>query len=204
MLADAAAQLSQAYDWQAGGWGKAPKFPQPMSIEFLLLRAAAGDQKASEISTHALHAMAQGGMYDLTLASRFGPLDNEATNLYEWARYYIIGASFWGVDWYQTIYWFGQLMDLGLTSLADSSCMTVMQRFRDAHLELSNLYLLSGDWCTANDYMTIYISYPSARLEEVQPTASYVYEQCQIFGTVTPTSEIPIESTTDVTPTPAE
>ncbi len=146
----------------------------------------------------------EGGMYDLTLASRFGPLDNEATNLYEWSRYYIIGASFWGVDWYQTIYWFGQLMDLGLTSLADSSCMTVMQRFRDAHLELANLYLLSGDWCTANDYMAVYVSYPSVRLEEVQPTASFVYEQCQIFGTVTPTPEVTLEPTTDVTPTPTE
>jgi len=141
----------------------------------------------------------EGGMYDLTLAARFGPLDNDASNLYEWARYYIIGASFWGVDWYQTIYWFGQLMNLGLTSLADSSCMTVMQRYRDAHLELANLYLLSGDWCTANDYMAIYVSYPSARLEEVQPTASFVYEQCQIFGTLTPTPEA-VESTS----TPSE
>jgi len=64
-LEDAAAQLNQTYDWKAGGWGKAPKFPQPMTIEYLLLRAATGDQKAAEISTHALNAMAQGGMYDL-------------------------------------------------------------------------------------------------------------------------------------------
>lgn len=64
-LDEAAAKLSQAYDWKAGGWGKAPKFPQAMTIEFLLLRAAAGDEQSTEISAHALHSMAQGGMYDL-------------------------------------------------------------------------------------------------------------------------------------------
>ncbi len=64
-LDEAAARLSQTYDWDSGGWGKAPKFPQAMSIEFLLLRAAAGDQQAAEISNHALRSMAQGGMYDL-------------------------------------------------------------------------------------------------------------------------------------------
>lgn len=65
LLENAAERLRQSYDWQSGGWGKAPKFPQAMSIEFLLLRAVAGDSQAAEISTHALRAMAQGGMYDL-------------------------------------------------------------------------------------------------------------------------------------------
>lgn len=57
--------LTQSYDWDYGGWGRAPKFPQPMAIEFLLRRAAKGDKLALEISNHALHAMAQGGMYDV-------------------------------------------------------------------------------------------------------------------------------------------
>ena len=65
VLEAAAQRLSQSYDWQGGGWGKPPKFPQAMTIEFLLLRAAAGDTEAAELCAHALHAMAQGGMYDL-------------------------------------------------------------------------------------------------------------------------------------------
>jgi uncharacterized protein YyaL (SSP411 family) len=64
-LDDAARRLMQAYDWQHGGWGKAPKFPQPMAIEFLLQRAALGDQPALAMAEHALQAMAQGGMYDV-------------------------------------------------------------------------------------------------------------------------------------------
>ena len=64
-LDQAAFQLAQSYDWQFGGWGKAPKFPQPMTIEFLLRRAGRGDQMAQDIALHALDAMARGGMYDV-------------------------------------------------------------------------------------------------------------------------------------------
>ena len=57
--------LAQAYDWKGGGWGQAPKFPQPMAIEFLLGRATQGDKLAQDLATHALRAMARGGMYDV-------------------------------------------------------------------------------------------------------------------------------------------
>ena len=57
--------LSQAYDWKHGGWGKAPKFPQPMAIRFLLQRAARGDKLALDVACDALTAMAKGGMYDV-------------------------------------------------------------------------------------------------------------------------------------------
>jgi len=65
ILEHAAQRLYQTYEWKGGGWGKAPKFPQAMTIEYLLLHAASGEQQALEISKHALHSMAQGGMYDL-------------------------------------------------------------------------------------------------------------------------------------------
>jgi uncharacterized protein YyaL (SSP411 family) len=61
----AAMGLAQSYDWKNGGWGQAPKFPQPMTIDFLLNRATRGDKFALEIATHALDAMARGGMYDV-------------------------------------------------------------------------------------------------------------------------------------------
>lgn len=64
-LDQAALRLAQGYDWKNGGWGGAPKFPQPMIIDFLLRRASTGDQSASEIATHALLMMAKGGMYDV-------------------------------------------------------------------------------------------------------------------------------------------
>jgi uncharacterized protein YyaL (SSP411 family) len=65
LLDQAAFALGQAYDWKFGGWGQAPKFPQPMAIEFLLRRASRGDRFALDMAVHALHSMALGGMYDV-------------------------------------------------------------------------------------------------------------------------------------------
>ncbi len=57
--------LHQNYDWQTGGWGEAPKFPQAMLIQFLIQRAMKGDHLAEEMAVHVLDQMALGGMYDL-------------------------------------------------------------------------------------------------------------------------------------------
>ena len=57
--------LLEGYDWGNGGWGEAPKFPQPMAVEFLLRRHIAGNSEALNPAVHALHAMARGGMYDV-------------------------------------------------------------------------------------------------------------------------------------------
>jgi uncharacterized protein YyaL (SSP411 family) len=65
MLEQVTATLAQAYDWDHGGWGRAPKFPQPMIIEYLIQRGTRGDKLALDMAEHALHAMAKGGMYDV-------------------------------------------------------------------------------------------------------------------------------------------
>ncbi len=64
-LDKAAFALAQAYDWKYGGWGQAPKFPQPMAVEFLLRRASRGDRLALDVAVHCLASMARGGMYDV-------------------------------------------------------------------------------------------------------------------------------------------
>jgi uncharacterized protein YyaL (SSP411 family) len=65
LLDQASQALIGAYSWQRGGWGNAPLFPQPMSIEFLLLQATRGNKKALEVANHSLDTMQQGGMYDI-------------------------------------------------------------------------------------------------------------------------------------------
>ena len=57
--------LAQSYDWENGGWGQAPKFPQPMIIEYLIQRGTQGDQMAFDMAMHVLRNMAKGGMYDV-------------------------------------------------------------------------------------------------------------------------------------------
>ncbi|HVP21262.1 MAG TPA: thioredoxin domain-containing protein [Anaerolineaceae bacterium] len=65
ILQIAAQDLLSKYDWENGGWGAAPRFPAPMTIEFLLTQARRGNQECLQAARHALSAMQQGGMYDL-------------------------------------------------------------------------------------------------------------------------------------------
>ncbi|MCO6449667.1 MAG: thioredoxin domain-containing protein [Caldilineales bacterium] len=65
MLDAASAQLYQFYDDQEGGFGGAPKFPQAMTLEFLLRQhARTGETAPLAMVEHTLRKMANGGMYD--------------------------------------------------------------------------------------------------------------------------------------------
>ena len=65
ILDGAAQELLQAHDDELGGFGRAPKFPQAMDLDFLLRYHHSANQpevlKATETT---LKAMANGGMYD--------------------------------------------------------------------------------------------------------------------------------------------
>lgn len=65
ILSEALNGLLSQYDWAYGGWGRAPKFPQPMMIELLLTHAADGNHEALDAARHALDAVSRGGMYDV-------------------------------------------------------------------------------------------------------------------------------------------
>jgi uncharacterized protein len=65
-LLDAARKgLKQGFDANYGGFGRAPKFPNPMNLEYLLRDyARTGDADALHIVTFTLEKMARGGIYD--------------------------------------------------------------------------------------------------------------------------------------------
>ena len=57
--------LAEEYDSTYGGFGSAPKFPQPQTPSFLLhYYERTGTERALDMTTHTLRAMANGGMYD--------------------------------------------------------------------------------------------------------------------------------------------
>ena len=67
-LNEITAAILDNYDWGYGGWGAAPKFPQPMTIEYLFHRSLTESNQRDKIlktALHALKAMARGGMYDV-------------------------------------------------------------------------------------------------------------------------------------------
>ena len=64
LLDQAFEALSPAFDREYGGFGGAPKFPQPMTIDWLLRQAKRGRVEASAMASKTLDAMASGGMFD--------------------------------------------------------------------------------------------------------------------------------------------
>lgn len=65
VLDAAIAGLTETFDAKNGGWGGAPKFPQPAVGEFVLRRyCATGDVRLLEMVTRTLDAMFQGGICD--------------------------------------------------------------------------------------------------------------------------------------------
>ncbi len=65
LLDQAARALLRSHDPVEGGFGQAPKFPQPMNMDFLLQRSCrSGDPALLNAVTLTLAKMARGGIYD--------------------------------------------------------------------------------------------------------------------------------------------
>lgn len=65
MVDDLAAGIAESYDPEFGGFGDAPKFPQPEVLDFLLIQWRATNRAQHyDIVSHTLREMAGGGMYD--------------------------------------------------------------------------------------------------------------------------------------------
>ena len=89
----------------------------------------------------------EGGIYELTLAERFGPLDNSANGLREGARAYITAASFWEVNWEQAVAYLSQVAG-GWPSMWDGT-MTAGQRFYFASMRYGDELVKDGKFCEA-------------------------------------------------------
>ena len=64
LVAGAVDALRARFDTLNGSWGGAPKFPQPMTLDFLLRRMAARDARPTTMVRHTLDRMADGGIRD--------------------------------------------------------------------------------------------------------------------------------------------
>jgi uncharacterized protein len=65
LVDEAADRAVKMWDSRLGGYGQAPKFPQAMTIDFLLAHhLRTGDSGAHDSAAHSLDAMARGGIYD--------------------------------------------------------------------------------------------------------------------------------------------
>src|SRR5689334_8159113 len=87
----------------------------------------------------------EGGIYQVTLAERFGPLDRDAAGLREGSRFYLIGASFWELDWAESLKYFNQIAGYGLWD----GTMTVSERIHFASMRYGDQLVKDGQYCDA-------------------------------------------------------
>jgi tetratricopeptide (TPR) repeat protein len=123
----------------------------------------------------------EGGIYQLTLAERFGPLDRSAEGLREGARLYITGASFWELDWSKTVEYFSQVGP-GWPSLWDGT-MQASERYFIALMRYGDELYAKEQYCDA------YAQYQTASSlgNLTDPSASQFVKSQQQCYPATPT-----------------
>jgi hypothetical protein len=146
----------------------------------------------------------EGGLYDLALMERFGPIDRDAESYRTWARYYLTGASYWKVDWGKVVDIFGQIYPY-LPNLMDSSGWSAQERYRVACINYAVQLANAEDWCTAHYYMdqAFALGVDNAAV----PTATYIANVCEpptATPTLTPVATLTLMPTETPTPTITE
>lgn len=92
--------------------------------------------------------MLEQGIYDITMAGQFGPLDKEAISYTQTASYYLSGVAAWGVDWPKVLEFFGQFY-AAAPGLRDASGMTAAERYRKGSILYGDELMAKDDPCGA-------------------------------------------------------
>jgi hypothetical protein len=122
----------------------------------------------------------EGGLYDLTLASRFAPLDHEAMQYANWARNYITAISYWDVNWERVVFYLNQVYSAS-PGLQDSKGNSVRSRTIEALWQYGDYLDKNNNFCEAAKYYqyslninqqqaAVQASYASAHLKCIGPS----------------------------------
>jgi tetratricopeptide (TPR) repeat protein len=168
---------------------------QPVQIDgllFIALRNRGLDKIAKK-------ADLEGGLYDLTLASRFGPLDTEAQGFINWVSLYITGASFWDLDWQKVVEYFSQVGP-ALPGLSDRSGMTARERYRLGLKNYGIMLVDSGDPCAGAEQFQASLSVgPDPEVDQLLADAM---NACQGAATENATGGETLPASTEAAPPP--
>lgn len=141
----------------------------------------------------------EGGIYDLTLAEHFAPLDVDAVTYREWARLYLTGLGFWAAYPEQAVYYFSQVA-AAAPNLRDGSGWTASGRLYVSLIHYAEWLAEKEEWCESQRILEDVLA--RGANPELEPTATYVFLQCT---TPTPTitltaTETPTETATSMFP----
>jgi hypothetical protein len=116
----------------------------------------------------------ESGLYDLSQAELFGPLDAEANGYRNWARLYLIGASFYSVqDWAQAAFYLGQVAPFA-PNLHDGPSGFAMNWYLDSLEKYITQLDEAGEWCTAVGQMETYMQFVGNPEQFEQQLTKYV------------------------------
>jgi hypothetical protein len=130
------------------------------------------------------------GLYDLSLAERFGPLDREAIFSRSLAQQYLLANSYLGVNWLRAAELFGPLCQQGATL---DSCF----KYADAAWYYADQLIVASDPCGAINYYDDSLS--AWENPPREPTATEAANICATVTAPPPTPTIPPETPTSET-----
>ncbi|MFH1184118.1 MAG: tetratricopeptide repeat protein [Chloroflexota bacterium] len=136
----------------------------------------------------------EGGIYQLTLAERFAPLDNTANGLREGARAYIQAMSYFGINWSRAVEFFRSVA-AGWPAMWDGS-MNANQRFHMALLRYGDQLWARGEACAASEVYTEAKTFGEVD-EAAARNSNQAFQECfpaTEAPTLAVTSEIPTET----------
>jgi tetratricopeptide (TPR) repeat protein len=131
------------------------------------------------------------GIYDLSLAERFAPLDNQAASWRRTAEFYLFANSYIGLDWAQAYQWFSDLCGAAVWD----SCY----KFAVSARNYADLLVATEDSCGAlqlydQSLITLYDA-------DLAVTATEAAHLCMTATAATPTETPTYEGTETATPT---
>lgn len=129
------------------------------------------------------------GLYNMSLAERFGPLDRDAMFRQSLAKQYLLANSYIGLNWGRAAELFGPLCDQGATV---DSC----PKFADAAREYGDQLWNADDPCGADEQYAASLN--AYRYPDLEPTAEHAAEACARASQPPP----PPAATETPTPTP--
>lgn len=136
----------------------------------------------------------EGGLYDLSLAERFAPLDSEAEEYRGWARMYLLANSFFGINWAESVYYFAQVY-LAAPYITND----VYLKYAIASHRHGDEFLLANDPCAAEELY--YQSLLAWENPDLLPTATEAHIACEAANAPPPAEATPTPTETP-TPTP--
>ncbi len=185
--------------------------------QLLALRAKDPDYRAVEVdglmyaalSNRGIQRISQDqlleeGIYDLSLAETFAPLDEDASNWRSWAQLYLTANSYYGLNWEQAAFYFNVVF-----TVAPGIRHDVYWKYAHALQMYADQLVAAGDPCAAEEQLDISLEVQFN--EDLVPTATKVAKACKTATapppappepSETPISEIPPTETGEPVETP--